>query len=308
MALTLPRRARERFMLADVGAVGRSSTVTTPPPKPHAVPKTGSPEPRAIWQRRYSRYLHIADFVVAAFGVALAELLRFGSTPANLTGHKSLDYPVVSILIIAAWVWFLAISRTRAPGVIGAGLEEFRRVWTATLSVFGTTAIISTLFKLDIARGYLAIALPLGMVGLSLNRRLARNGAHLHSTVPNEPMEPGLPSTSARSTSTTSPVRSVPRISTRNRRGHRCATTSVPTIDERLPDDVIALYGMDGNQAGVLVFDPSVLTLWLKAAARVPKALLETPRSLRGARAMSFAIQASYLASGRRLEFERGIG
>ena len=148
--------------------------MTAPPAKPHAVPATRSPEPRVMWQRRYGRYLQITDFVVATFAVALAELLRFGHTSANLTGYKSLGYSVVSILIIGTWVWFLAIYRTRAPGVIGAGSEEFRRVWTATLSVFGAIAIVSTLFKLDIARGYLAIALPLGMVGLSLNRRLAR--------------------------------------------------------------------------------------------------------------------------------------
>src|SRR5271166_1395164 len=174
MALTLPGDARRALVSVDAGAVGRSSTVITPPAEPHAVPKTGSPEPRAMWQRRYGRYLQITDLVVATSAVALAELLRFGSTSANLTSHKSLDYSVVSILIIGTWVWFLAICRTRAPGVIGAGSEEFRRVWTATLSVFGAIAIVSMLFKLDIARGYLAIALPVGLLGLSVNRLLAR--------------------------------------------------------------------------------------------------------------------------------------
>ena len=47
-------------------------------------------------------------------------------------------------------------------------------MWTATLWVFGVIAVISTLFKLDIARGYLAIAFPLGLFALSVNRRLAR--------------------------------------------------------------------------------------------------------------------------------------
>ena len=73
-----------------------------------------------------------------------------------------------------AWALVLAIYHTRAQQVIGAGPEEFRRVWTATLWVFGVIAIISTLFKLDIARGYLAIAFPLGLFALSVNRRLAR--------------------------------------------------------------------------------------------------------------------------------------
>ena len=41
--------------------------------------------------------------------------------------------------------------------------------------VFGVIAVISTLFKLDIARGYLAIAFPLGLFALSVNRSLARS-------------------------------------------------------------------------------------------------------------------------------------
>ena len=47
-------------------------------------------------------------------------------------------------------------------------------MWTATLWVFGVIAVISTLFKLEIARGYLAIAFPLGLFALSVNRHLAR--------------------------------------------------------------------------------------------------------------------------------------
>jgi exopolysaccharide biosynthesis polyprenyl glycosylphosphotransferase len=47
-------------------------------------------------------------------------------------------------------------------------------VWMATLAVFGGVAIISMLFKLEIARGYLMIALPTGVLALILLRRTAR--------------------------------------------------------------------------------------------------------------------------------------
>ena len=52
------------------------------------------------------------------------------------------------------------------------------------------------------------------------------------------------------------------------------------------------------------------LMLCLKAGARGPKALLETPRGLRAARAMSFATHAMSFATQarRRLEFESGVG
>ena len=147
--------------------------LAAPAIKPDTLAKT-SPTPRATWRRRYGTWLQVADCLVISAAVMLGQLLRFGTTPAALPGFAALGYSVVSVLIIGGWVWLLMIYRTRAPGVVGGGSEEFRRVWTATLSLFGGIAIVSTLLKVDVARGYLAIALPLGLVGLSVNRFLTR--------------------------------------------------------------------------------------------------------------------------------------
>jgi exopolysaccharide biosynthesis polyprenyl glycosylphosphotransferase len=90
-----------------------------------------------------------------------------------------------------SWLAALIIYRTRAPQVVGGGFEEYRRVWTATVSLFGFIAVLSTVFRLDIARGYLAIALPVGLVALTANRWLWRrylvrgrsNGAFMNSVL-----------------------------------------------------------------------------------------------------------------------------
>src|SRR5277367_807837 len=131
---------------------------------------------RARWQQRYANWLVASDVIVVSGVVAMAHILRFGNvTRGSLWAvRESVAYSAVSVLIVVAWALVLAIYHTRAQQVIGAGLEEFRRVWTATLWVFGVIAVISTLFKLDIARGYLAIAFPLGLFALSVNRQLAR--------------------------------------------------------------------------------------------------------------------------------------
>lgn len=131
---------------------------------------------RAQWQQRYGNWLAASDAIVISSVVATAQILRFGNvTRGSLwAGYASVAYSVVSILIVLAWGLVLTICHTRAQQVIGAGPEEFRRVWTATLWVFGVIAVISTLFKLEIARGYLAIAFPLGLLALSLSRHLAR--------------------------------------------------------------------------------------------------------------------------------------
>ena len=117
-----------------------------------------------------------SDVIVVGGVVAIAHMLRFGNVTRGSmwAGRASVAYSAVSLLIVVAWAVVLAIYHTRAQQVIGAGPEEFRRVWTATLWVFGVIAVISTLFKLEIARGYLAIAFPLGLFALSVNRNLAR--------------------------------------------------------------------------------------------------------------------------------------
>ncbi|MCW2660320.1 MAG: Undecaprenyl-phosphate galactosephosphotransferase [Mycobacterium sp.] len=131
---------------------------------------------RARWQQRYGNWLVASDVMVVSGVVAAAQILRFGNvTSGSLwAGYASVAYSAVSVLIVFAWVLVLAIYHSRAQQVIGAGPEEFRRVWTATLWVFGVIAVVSTLFKLEIARGYLAIAFPLGLLALSVNRHLAR--------------------------------------------------------------------------------------------------------------------------------------
>ena len=122
------------------------------------------------WQQRYVCWLRITDAVVITVAVVAALLLRFGAGD-----NESLtSYVLVPALIATGWLACLAIFRTRAPSVIGVGTEEYRRVWTATLATFGAVTIVTSLVKFDIARGYLAIALPLGVGLLTLSRHLAR--------------------------------------------------------------------------------------------------------------------------------------
>ena len=159
-----------------VASIAEAAAVTSlPTPDFDALP-TIPGSLRARWQQRYSNWLAASDVIVVSGVVAAAQILRFGNvTSGSLTaGYASVAYSAVSVLIVFAWALVLAIHHTRAQQVIGAGPEEFRRVWTATLWVFGVIAVISTLFKLEIARGYLAVAFPLGLFALSVNRHLAR--------------------------------------------------------------------------------------------------------------------------------------
>jgi exopolysaccharide biosynthesis polyprenyl glycosylphosphotransferase len=129
---------------------------------------------RAHWLHQYSRRLVGIDLVAVITAVGLAHWLRFGGLPGTGSVHSNLDYTTVSLAIAAAWLMMLSIYHARSRRIIGAGVEEYRRVWMATLSTFGAVAVVSMLFKLDVARGYLMIALPIGVVATLCGRRVAR--------------------------------------------------------------------------------------------------------------------------------------
>jgi exopolysaccharide biosynthesis polyprenyl glycosylphosphotransferase len=140
--------------------------------------------PRTVgWQETYAKALVAVDFVAVVLAVTLAQWVRFGGplTIARPRGRSVnwaiyfSNYLVVSLLIVIGWMLVLSINRSRAPGIIGSGVEEYRRVCVSTAATFGSIAIISMAFKLEIARGYLLIALPSGIVLLLLFRWLARH-------------------------------------------------------------------------------------------------------------------------------------
>jgi exopolysaccharide biosynthesis polyprenyl glycosylphosphotransferase len=83
-------------------------------------------------------------------------------------------YTIVSLVIAATWMAFLSMYRTRSPRIVGAGAEEYRRVFSATLTFVGVTATGLVLLRPEVARGYLGLALPLGCCALLLSRNLWR--------------------------------------------------------------------------------------------------------------------------------------
>ncbi|WP_370331130.1 sugar transferase [Mycolicibacterium hippocampi] len=135
---------------------------------------TPIPAKLPAWQRGYSRRLVAIDMVGVSLAVGLAQWLRFGGLSAEVSAYRAVDYTMVSIALVVIWMAALSINHSRSLRVIGTGAEEYRRVLLATLAVFGGAAIISMLLKLQIARGYLMIALPAGIAILMAFRWSAR--------------------------------------------------------------------------------------------------------------------------------------
>lgn len=126
--------------------------------------------------RPWAFRLLITDFLVAYGASAAALLLRFGGGSANKSTHGviSVSYWTLSLLLATAWLIALGVYRARDTNVLGEGPEEYRRVIQATLITFGGLCAFALAFKVDMSRGYVAAAFPLGLVGLVASRILWR--------------------------------------------------------------------------------------------------------------------------------------
>ena len=147
---------------------------------PYDLTSSASPEGlvsrRSARERRHSQYarrLILSDAIIICLGVAIGQSLRFADEPVQVAYRwatvPDVGYTAVSCVLALLWMGFLALG-SRSPRVTGRGLEEYGVLVAATLQLFGLIAIASTLLHIDLSRGYLAIALPLGLTGLVINR------------------------------------------------------------------------------------------------------------------------------------------
>lgn len=150
-------------------AVAEPLTTSVQTPCDASTSDSPTPVGRSRWERRYTLNLRITDTVVVIGAVLLAQHVRFGST-AGSDGLITLFQTAYSVALVTIWLSALAGFRARSPKYIGAGIEEYRRVVAASLWTFGAVAIGELLLKLEVSRGYLAVALPVGIIGLVLSR------------------------------------------------------------------------------------------------------------------------------------------
>ena len=154
-----------RYM--DVMAQGRATQVLRPPARPAGA------SGRAL--RPWAALLLITDSLVVYAAVSVAFLFRFGvGTDKTTNGPISISYEVLGLMLTLSWLAILGLYRARDTRILGEGPEEYRRVIQATLITFGMLGALSLAFKVDMSRGYLAAAFPLGLMGLLAGRILWR--------------------------------------------------------------------------------------------------------------------------------------
>ncbi|WP_243696901.1 sugar transferase [Labedella endophytica] len=128
---------------------------------------------RRDWRRSYARRLAVTDFLALVWVVFGVQIVWLGVDDADSTripapgeAPLAVSYTIVSIVLTALWVFSLRFGGTRNYRVVGAGSTEYKLVADASVRLFGLVAIIAFIFKIDIARGYILLAFPVGIVVL----------------------------------------------------------------------------------------------------------------------------------------------
>lgn len=131
------------------------------------------------WRRRLGRRIWMTDLIAAALAVFGAQLVWFEGFSETVvirpeSTFSPFSYTAMGLVLVATWMWALALNDSRTARVLGSGIPEYRRVADASLRVFGLVAIIAFVLRVDVARGYLLVSLPLGLVLLLGSRALWR--------------------------------------------------------------------------------------------------------------------------------------
>ena len=114
------------------------------------------------------------DLLLLVVAFVTAHLLRFPGELPTVGPRDGWTEVVTAPAIVLVWMTFLSGFRTRDPRIAGVGGEEYRRLVTASLVTSAGVAVVAYAVRIDIARGYVAIAFPLGLLLLAAGRKVVR--------------------------------------------------------------------------------------------------------------------------------------
>jgi exopolysaccharide biosynthesis polyprenyl glycosylphosphotransferase len=125
------------------------------------------------WMSSYLRRLAVADFACALTAGAAAVQIRFVSQ-----GYLPVAYLAFTGVLPILWWGSVMLAGGYDPRFIGLGSDEFRKVLNAAMCLAAGVAIASYTARLNLARGYLAVALPAVMTLDLMTRYLLRKCLH----------------------------------------------------------------------------------------------------------------------------------
>ena len=125
------------------------------------------------WTRGYVRRAALADWTCALVAAVVAARIRFGEE-----AYLPFTYLSFTCGLPVAWGMSVLLAGGYDTRFIGLGSDEYRRVLSAAVSLTAAVAVVSYAAKLDLAREYVAIALPSAAVMDLTARYLLRKRLH----------------------------------------------------------------------------------------------------------------------------------
>jgi exopolysaccharide biosynthesis polyprenyl glycosylphosphotransferase len=124
---------------------------------------------RRAWRAGYVRRLGFWDAACAVVAAGAGLLVRFGPDQVGIAGVSL----AIALVMPAVWVVAMLVSGCYEEHFLWEGPEEFRRVFFAAALLLAGVATVSWGLKLEVARGFVVVALPLA-TALTLVQRLAQ--------------------------------------------------------------------------------------------------------------------------------------
>ncbi len=127
------------------------------------------------WHEPYRRMVLAVDTLVIAASLAVVHQVFVGpDSEAHVLGVP-MPSVAVTLAIGVMWLVFLDANRTRSRGVVGRGLDEYRRVLNANLHTLGLVALTSYVLAVELPRPFYLTLLPAGLLVLA-GRWACRHG------------------------------------------------------------------------------------------------------------------------------------
>lgn len=134
-----------------------------------------SPVPNRVdssrWTNAYARRLLATDALVLIWSYVATHLVWWAYEGFDADSDAlAWWWLVVSAELVGIWLLALAVADTRDPRIVGSGPEEYKRIVTSTLFVFGFIALVVYGLGIVVPRPYVLIALPIGLILLTASR------------------------------------------------------------------------------------------------------------------------------------------
>lgn len=147
----------------------RRPALAVVPQDPQTAPprRAGHPPRARRYLRPYLRTVRVLDLVAVSTAIGLGLLLRFGPAPV-------LRDTLIGVALGLGWMLALHLQNAYDGRLVGHGVQEYRQTFQASLWLFAGLAIVAYSFQLDFARGFVALAFPIGTLLLLLLRWVMR--------------------------------------------------------------------------------------------------------------------------------------